>query len=302
MVRAHVGRVLSSQETRSILSVLEAIGRGVQRTLMRDLLAGLPREVLASDEYVARYLLLVAVLDQQAESPSARASARRIVEKFGTDVFAKPEEVMLRFDELEELDSKRIYRISPAIGRATTRFAWIVLRVGGFLIYNLQLNRNGISLRERLAECESPGAALSYLHSSPLMRHLLREKAARMYVAWMGHPDFGIDVSGGRWEVEGFPMIVNGHVGKVFARTGMLPEVEVESLNRQSERFGIVKAAEMRGRIERLVRSEGFDCVRVDTGAFTVGTEYCADRASEARCDACPLRASCARNMDWRAY
>jgi len=319
LVKVNVGVKTSSAETKRALKVLEEVGRVTQVGVMDELLGGIPKEILDNKEYVARFLLLTAILDQQAESPTARKAARFILDTYGRSLFDDPIKVMIDFEKMEPLDSEKIYVISPAIGRATSRFAWITLRVGGFLIYELKLNSERMSLYERFSNYESPNEALSFLYSSSLLKNLLRDKAARMYISWIGHPDFGIDISGGRWKVADFLMLVNGHVGKVFSRAGMVDEVIVETVREGSERKDIIKASEMREQIEQIVKSYGLDRVRVDHGAFVIGINCCADNFKEAKCESCDkpqcnvkekikcegyciLKDFCKKNKRWHAY
>lgn len=221
--------------------------------------------------------------------------------------------VIYQFSKLQPLLD--IYKISPAIGRVTPRFAWIVLRVGGFLIFELQLNYKNRSLYQELSLCSTPKEAFEYLYKSSIIKSLLRDKAARMFLSWIGHPDLGIDVSQGKWKKSDFLMPVDGHVGKVFARTGMLNEI-----HRESSRKDIIEALRMRDDIQSLVVKKDFDPVMVDHGAFILGYWCCSDQQENASCLACfkvtnceikeliecdgicPLTKFCRKNMRWRAY
>jgi hypothetical protein len=60
------------------------------------------------------------------------------------------------------------YKISPAIGRVLPGFGWFVLRVGGFLTYQMMLNKSRLS--EKFAECKTPKEGIMLLQSNP---HLL---------------------------------------------------------------------------------------------------------------------------------
>jgi len=313
MTREDVGVKASEREIDLMLDMMQTVGMKKQPTdFQHSVLGGIPREVVENREYITRFLLLTAILDQQAKSPSARRTARFIYEKFGESLFNAPQEVMLNFESLTPL--KNIYKTQVAF-TAIPRFGFVTLRVGGFLIYEMKLNREGRMLCRELSNCESPKEACEYLYSSELLKSILREKALRMYSSWVGHPDLGIDISEGWWNRLDFPMIVNGHVGRVFSRTGIVREVL-----REYRRPDIIEAKNMRSSIEKIVTSKGYDCVMVDYGAFTIGFNCCTNRSEDAACSECPRRFFCEikdeigcegrcilsdyckKNLRWRAY
>jgi len=315
LTKSRVGVVASNSEVESMLEILESVGKKLQPIELKEITDQLPRELVSDREKLTRFLLLVAFLDQQAESPTARSTAIKIHELFGNDLFFKPKEVLFNLNKLAPL--KDDYKISPAIGRVLPRFGWFVLRVGGFLIYEIMLNKAELS--ERLGECSSPVEAIDCLHSNPLVESILRDKGVRMYVSWIGHPDLGIDVSNGTWDKLSFLMPVDGHVGKVFSRAGMVSEVIHEAKSGKTARWNIIRASEMRDSIQEVVSSYGRDFIMVDHGAFQVGINCCPDNLEGICCDGCSkisckvrettnypnrcvLSEFCKRNLTWRAY
>lgn len=316
MVISAAGAKASKQEIKSIISILEKVGRILQPLDLKVIFDGLPKEVASDKEKLTRFLLLTAFLDQQAESPTARKTAVNIYKTFGENLFDKPQQVLLRLDKLAPLKDE--YKISPAIGRVLPRFGWFVLRVGGFLIYEMTLNKNRLS--DKLGKCKNPKEAINLLHSNPIVESILRDKAVRMYISWVGHPDLGIDVSQEKWKKTDFDMPVDGHVGKVFSRAGMIPEIIHESRDRKNKRWNIIVASKMRPSIQELAESFNADCVMVDHGAFQIGFNCCPDNLEGIACDSCPkaylcrikdkigckgrcvLREHCKRNLTWRAY
>lgn len=316
MTTSHVGVRASQKDVKFMVSILESVGRILQPLDLEGIYEGLPREVISDKEKITRFLLLVAFLDQQAESPTARRTAVNIYNTFGDELLFKPQSVLLRMDKLVPL--KDGYKISPAIGRVLPRFGWMVLRVGGFLIYEMTLGDRRLS--EELGRCTTPSDAISSLYSNPLVESVLREKAVRMYVSWVGHPDLGIDVSNRRWDKSLFEMPVDGHVGKIFSRTGMVSEVIHERKKGKGERWNIIVASKMRPSILEQTRKYSNDCIMVDHGAFRIGFNCCPDNLEGMSCDECPrtatceirdrigckgycmLRDYCKRNLTWRAY
>lgn len=316
MATSPVGDTASPEEIKLMISELEKIGSVLLPLDLKTIFNTLSEEVILSKERLSRFLLLVAILDQQAESPTARKTALKIYEMFGNDLFETPKKVLLDLDRLESIKGE--YKISPAIGRVLPRFGWFVLRVGGFLIYELILDRKNLS--EELGKCESPKEALNFLYSSPLLRSILREKAARMYLSWVGHPDLGIDISNGRWDRKSFEMPVNGHVGKVFSRTGMVSRVIHERKKGTDPRWNIIVASKMRPLIQEIANKYSEDPIMLDHGAFRLGFNCCTDNIKKISCETCPrvdeceikeeidckgrclLANYCKRNLVWRAY
>lgn len=312
MARSNVGLEASNIETKSMLALLEKVGK----ILQIELLKAFPKEIVDDKEKTARFLLLVAILDQQAESPSARVTATNIYKTFGNNLFTNPQNVLRRMDKLVPL--KEDYKISPAIGRVLPRFGWMVLRVGAFLIYEISLNSKKLSAI--LGECASPNEALNLLRSNPVLEAVLRDKASRLFISWIGHPAFGMDISIGKWKLADFKMPADGPVGKVFSRTGMVPEIIHERKQGKGERWNIIVASNMRPMIQEVVSRSGNDCIMVDHGAFQTGFHCCPDNLVGISCDSCQrikhctiaslidcpgycvLRDICKRNLTWRAY
>jgi len=316
MVTSPVGNIANEREIKLMISILEKVGKILQPFDLKIIFDETPKEVASDKEKLVRFLLLTAILDQQAESPSARKTAINIYKILNDDLFYKPQTALIKLDKLVSL--KNEYKISPAIGRVLPRFGWFVLRVGGFLIYEMMLNK--IKLSDEIGKCKNPKEAINFLYSNPILESILRDKAIRMYISWIGHPDLGIDVSKGKWKKTDFEMPVDGHVGKIFSRTGMIPNVIHESKDRKNKRWNIIVASQMRPLIQELVSKFDADCIMVDHGAFRIGFYCCPDNLEGIACDSCPrksfceikdkiscegyciLRKYCKRNLIWRAY
>ncbi|MBS7288875.1 MAG: hypothetical protein KIH01_09125 [Candidatus Freyarchaeota archaeon] len=315
LVRSSVGNEASASEKARIIKILESVGTVLQPLELAQIINNLPQNLVSDKEKLTRFLLLTAFLDQQAESPSARKTAIRIYDVFGDDLFFKPQQCLMQINRLAALKDE--YKISPAIGRVLPRFGWFVLRVGGFLTYEMMLNK--AKLAEKLGQCKTPREAAALLQSNPLVEAILREKAVRMYISWIGHPNLGIDVSNGKWDKALFEMPVDGHVGKIFSRTGLVSEVIHEG-KRGGSRWNVIVASNMRPSIQEVTNKYSSDCIMVDHGAFQIGINCCPDNLEGMACDSCPrantcqikpkigckgycmLRDFCKRNLTWRAY
>jgi hypothetical protein len=114
-------------------------------------------------------------------------------------------------------------------------------------------------------------------------------------------------------------MPVDGHVGKVFSRTGMVKEVIHERKEGKGARWNVIVASKMRPSIQQVVGKYGKDPIMVDHGAFQVGINCCPDILEGICCDSCSklsckvreqlnyprrcvLSEYCKRNLTWRAF
>ena len=309
--------IANCDESFKMLKIMEKVGNSLLPNERHNEIKELPVEIQENDEYLIRFYLLQSILDQQARIPSALNAAKYIFTTFKEKLFDNPLYVIKNFSKLIPVDKQRIYDISPAIGRVIPRFGWVVLRVGGFLMYEYQIKEHNIQLSEKFKELNSPLEAIDYLNDSAIIRSILREKAMNMYISNIGHPKLGINVSKGKWKKEDFPMLVDGHVGRVFCRTGILEDVYFEA--RTGSRAWIIQASQMRKPINNLVLSnKEIDGCMVDYGAFGIGYNCCPDDGSKACCikckkltceirevtksDKCVLSEFCKKNMKWRAY
>jgi len=316
LTKSHVGIEASVSDSKRLIDVLEHVGKSLQPLELVQITKRLPKEVASDKEKITRFLLLTAFLDQQAESPSARKTAIDIYKTFGDDLFSNPQNCLVQIEKLVPLKDE--YKVSPAIGRVLPRFGWFVLRVGGFLTYEMMLGK--MNIVEKLHQCGTPAEAIAFLHDNALVESILREKAVRMYVSWIGHPDLGIDVSNGKWDRSLFEMPVDGHVGKIFSRTGLVSEVIHEGKKGSGSRWNVIVASDMRPSIQEVTNKESRDCIMVDHGAFQIGFNCCPDNLEGIACTSCPrasfclikpkigckgycmLRDFCKRNLTWRAY
>jgi len=316
LTKSHVGKEASDSDSKQMIKVLEHVGKVLQPLELIQITDSLPQEVVSDKEKLTRFLLLTAFLDQQAESPSARKTAINIYKTFKDDLFFKPQNCLIQIEKLVPLKGE--YKVSPAIGRVLPRFGWFVLRVGGFLTYEMMLGKTNIT--EKIGQCRTPIEATAFLHSNALVESILREKAVRMYISWIGHPDLGIDVSNGKWDKSLFEMPVDGHVGKIFSRAGLVSEIIHEGKMGSSNRWNVIVASDMRPSIQEETNKKSKDCIMVDHGAFQIGINCCPDNLEGIACDSCPrasfcqikpkigcegycmLRGYCERNLTWRAY
>jgi endonuclease III len=292
-----VHKVLSQDNKKLLLSKLEDIGaRNIVEDLRRSLLEGLDSSLLNDKEFMLRYLLLTTVLDQQAESESARRTVRSIAQKYGYKFFMNPREY---FDNIRDAIQLALGTYEPRARVLRMKKEGItLLRIGGFMLAVNSLSLRFGGLFSYFRQYRTPYELLNRgMLGEPLLSGLLYEKAARLYVGWITHPQLFIRIYGESVPRNTIPMVVNGHVTKVLARTGFLDRVSVESRDNM-----IVEAERERGRIEnevKRVKPDG-DLFSIDYGAFFIGIRYCHER--NPNCAQCPLNTICSRNTEFRAY
>lgn len=173
----------------------------------------------------------------------------------------------------------------------------ILLRVGGYVLALTNVTHKNETLIDYLKSFRSPKGLLDGLMSDVFFGGLFYEKALRMYIGWVTHPQLYIDVFDGRVKVSNIPMVVNGHVCKVLARTGFMSSVLIEDKSRP-----IVIAEKERDNIEKLIRHyypDG-DYFMIDYGAFYIGFNICYEENPS--CEKCPITNCCKKNTRVRAY
>ena len=284
-----------------LLKALEQIGKNnIRNDLYSSLLQILPQSMLKDKEFLSRYLLLAAILDQQADSGSARKTVVEIYRKYGDPFFTNPRKFLNNFDSVMSLALK-IYQPKMRISRIKKE-GIVLMRLGGFLLALLSLERQHGRLATYLKSLRNPQNMLSAMLNDRYLKGLLYEKAARMYVGWITHPNLYVNIFDGSVSLSSIPMPIDGHVCKVFARTGFLDTVLVEEKGKGENKKFIVRADHERKRIERMVHKyypQG-DYFMIDYGAFYVGINCC--KETSPRCNKCPVNRICLRNTFVRAY
>jgi len=294
--RVKVSRPLPLHDKQRLLSLLEVFGRTNFNPYMQSsLLYPLPLSLLQDREFLARYLLLSAILDQQADSASARTTVIKIYKNYGTKFFLNPNDYVadlysvIRFASQHYVPKARVMRMKKE--------GFLLLRIGGFMLSLINITKLYGGLLQYFSQAPSPKGLLNQVLNDTLLKGLLYEKAARMYVGWISHPDLWINISSGKWKAYEIPMAVNGHVCKVLARSGFLSDVLVES-----ESTMIVEAERERSGIEMEVDIvyPTSDRFMIDFAAFYIGITYCKEQ--DPSCTTCPISTLCGKDTRFRAY
>jgi endonuclease III len=300
---------LSVTERNSLLRTLETLGRETWFQQWKEHMA-VPRSLnphtkdKSEQEKILRYLLMRVLINQQASFEKVRQLSQRIAETYGDTLIYEPyniSEVNLfeTFRESAGRKGSELYKVGALGGiKPLSLFAYRIKAYEGFVrqlevekkeFLDLALdqlkNNSGYSLFKFLSE--HPVLECGWVGNDP--------KACRMLVDWiifLCREIWGYELV----RIEDTLMIVDGHVGKVFCRTGLLSEVLYENT-----RPYIIQASKMRSQIENMVRSSGAIPFYVDNGAFYLFEDgFCLDVGP--RCEECPISKTCKKYIKWTAY
>lgn len=259
-------------------------------------------------ESVVRFLLLRALLNQQGDTMKVRELVQELFARFGNALLHDLPTVEQQFDcvlkaffHIGGERGSKLYRVGTLGGiKPLTLF---LHRFAAFTLFIKWLNGSLYeSVRAKLTE--SVNALWAFLRNNPILDGGWvgnDPKACRMLVNWLVWlfakvwQDLPLDLSQTL-------MVVDGHVGKVFCRTGLLDTVVL-----YKKGSSIIHATKMRDAIEALVRTmESIEPFFVDEGAFHVAMNWCQDIAP--RCPDCPLQSMCLAgqgstlHLQWTAY
>ena len=240
-------------------------------------------------EYILRYLFLRVLLNQQGDSLLIRKFARNLVEELGheflrstLDMISTPDVYSKMIEIARKYGGEKCAKIySPGRFRGIKPFYILTSRISLFAIFLEMLKKKKttileivrhclkdkapvISLNRFISNCEYVGFA--WVGKNP--------KGSRMLTDWI------IFLMTEIWKE--FPsslmtrtlMIVDGHVGKVFSRIGLISRIAYDR-----SRPYIIEAAQMRGNIENEVKKYITELnlipFYVDYAAFCLGISIC---------------------------
>ncbi|MHA1261947.1 MAG: hypothetical protein ACTSSA_07565, partial [Candidatus Freyarchaeota archaeon] len=245
---------LSDNQASKILRILEEIGKEKWLERWREHMA-FPGNLdpLSTDkddqEKILRYLLLRVLINQQAKFEKVREMSIRISEEFTDKLLSKPfeiseSELFKVFKEVAGDKGSLLYRVGALGGiKPISLFTYRFKAYEGFIRW---LEENNLNITDVILEHlkkEKPAGLLEFLNTHPVLEAGWvgnDPKACRMFVNWV------VFLFNKIWKakvakMEDTLMIVDGHVGKVFCRTGLLGEVLYEK-----RRPYIIQASRMR--------------------------------------------------------
>lgn len=292
---------LSERDKTAALEILERYGRERWLEKWRSHIA-FPSEINITDdkEKVLRYMLLRALVNQQARVEKARELPRKLYEALGDTVLYAPWEIDPHklFSTLKSVAGEKgssLYRVGALGG--IKPFSLFLYRMYSFVLYVKSLG--GQEMYKLVKGFNSPYEIHSYFRDNTFLSAGWvgsDPKACRMLANWITFVFEEVWKEKVNFKLKDSLMIVDGHVGKVFSRSGILEEVRYEK-----KRPYIIEAAKMRSDIEQIVKSRGFTPFYVDNGAFYLYEDGYCDEAKP-KCNKCPLTTLCKKHVKWTAY
>lgn len=298
---------LEDKQKQTLIRDLARIGQTTWHQNWRSNMA-LPDRLDVNDrESTVRFLLLRALLNQQGDTMKVREFVRELFAEFGDALLHDLPAVEQQFERVLKVffhiggeRGSKLYRVGSLGG--IKPLSLFLYRFAAFSLFIKRLDGSLYKLvRAKLKE--SVNALVAFLRDDPILDSGWvgnDPKACRMLVNWLVWlfaevwRDLPLDLSQTL-------MVVDGHVGKVFCRTGLLDVVSYK------EGSSIINAKEMRNAIEALVRTmEGVEPFFVDEGAFHIAMNWCQDIAP--CCSNCPLQSMClagqgsTSHLRWTAY
>ncbi|MCS7202343.1 MAG: hypothetical protein NZ841_06180 [Dictyoglomus sp.] len=296
---------LSDEDILKILDLLEEYGENQWLIYWKKHLAVLDNDKIINDkEKTLRYLLLRVLINQQAQIDIVRALITELYKEFNDLLLFKPYviselDIVKVFKKICGERGSKLYRVGFLGGiKPISLFTYRFKAYEGFIKW---LEKNNITFKDFMIN--------ELINKSPrklfdkLKKHEILSigwvgndpKACRMYINWI------LFLCKNIWNISQINlydsfMIVDGHVGKIFCRTGLLDEVFYES-----KRPYIIEASKMRSKIENLVFIYKKIPFYVDNGAFFIYSNgYCLD--IEPNCNNCILYIICKKYIKWTAY
>ena len=296
---------LPPNEKERLLTILENYGRERWLAGWKEHVA-IPENIEPDEgesrENLLRYALLRVLINQQARVEKVRELCRRLAETFGEELYYRPHlipeiELFRVFKEVAGERGSELYRVGRLGGiKPISLFAYRFKAYEGFIRwlggrklfseFHTILKQNGVQTLFKFLS-DHPVLEAGWVGNDP--------KACRMFVDWVVF--FFIEL----WDLRVCSlgdtlMIVDGHVGKVFCRTGLIGEVVYEK-----RRPFIIEASKMRAKIESLVKSYGKIPFYVDNGAFYIFEDgFCLEE--NPNCGSCPVEKICMKYTKWTAY
>lgn len=300
---------LSDEQIEKLLELLEKQGKEKWIERWKEHMA-IPNNLSVSSnkkderEKVLRYLLLRVLINQQARFEKVREMSIKISEEF-TDVllfepFKIPEvELFKVFKEVAGEKGSLLYRVGALGGiKPISLFSYRFKAYEGFIRWLEENNIQFVDLIKKFLREDKPKGLFDFLNTHPILFSGWvgnDPKACRMFVNWvvfLFKEVWKINIT----DMKDTLMIVDGHVGKVFCRTGLLGEVLYEK-----RRPYIIQASKMRPWVEGLVADFEKIPFYVDNGAFYLFEDgYCTDL--NPNCNECPITHLCKKYVKWTAY
>ncbi len=300
---------LSDKEKIKLLDILENQGKSKWLKRWKEHMA-LPENLnplstnMEEQEKVLRYLLLRVLINQQAKFEKVREMSIRISEEFTDVLLFEPYKISESnlfkvFKDVAGEKGSLLYRVGALGGiKPISLFTYRFKTYEGFIRWLKENNQKFFNIIVGKLKDKEPIELFKFLNTHPILEAGWvgnDPKACRMFVNWV------VFLFEEIWKLkigkmEKTLMIVDGHVGKIFCRSGLLGEILYEK-----RRPYIIQASKMRPWIEEMVSSSGKIPFYVDNGAFYLFEDgFCTDL--NPNCQKCPIRKICKQYRKWTAY
>jgi len=288
---------LSQKEKEKILKILNSLGKFLWEQLWHEDMA-IPRNLNVTtkdrmeQELILRYLFMRVALNQQGDSIKIRRFAKELVEDLGREFLISPLDFLSNPEVYDKIlliarkygGEKGSELYSPGRLRGIKPFYILMSRLSLFALFIHILKHQKASLIELLEKIIKDEEAVLRLNDWIMNEKYISltwvgkdPKASRMLTNWiifLWTKKWNKSPSLGSSLMRKTLMIVDGHVGKVFARTGLLEKVTYES-----NRPYIIEASKMRSSIEKIVNNiaanKNYVPFYIDYAAFTLGMSIC---------------------------
>jgi len=300
---------LSDEEKNKLLTILEEQGRTKwfkrwkEHIAFPDNINPLSSEINEQEKTI-RYLLLRVLINQQARFEKVREISLKISEQFTDIILFEPYkiselELFKVFKDVAGEKGSLLYRVGALGGiKPISLFTYRFKVYEGFIKWLDKTKQSFYDLIVNQLQNKKAFNLFEFLNTHPILEAGWvgnDPKACRMFVNWV------IFLFNEIWKkellkMEDTLMIVDGHVGKVFCRSGLLGEVLYEK-----GRPYIIQASKMRPWIERIVSDSKRVPFYVDNGAFYLFEDgFCTDLSPN--CQNCPINKICKKYTKWTAY
>ncbi len=300
---------LSDRKKNELLAILEAYGkdkwfkRWKEHMAFPNNLNPLSKE---KDEHekVLRYLLLRVLINQQARFEKVREMSIRISEEFTDVLLFEPYKISESklfkvFKDVAGDKGSFLYKVGALGGiKPISLFTYRFKAYEGFIKWLNETKQTFFNLIVHQLRNKKVINLFEFLNRHPILEAGWvgnDPKACRMFINWtvfLLNEIWKQDIS----KMEDTLMIVDGHVGKVFCRSGLLEQVLYER-----GRPYIIQASKMRPWIEKIVSQSQRIPFYVDNGAFYLFEDgFCTDL--NPNCRECPINNLCKKYKKWTAY
>jgi hypothetical protein len=232
---------LSQEEKIVVLNILEDYGRSNWLVRWKEHMS-LPSNIdpYSSDEFVKekvfRYLLIRVLINQQAKFEKVRELLIEIAEEFTEKVLFKPykildTELLKIFRKVAGEKGSLLYKVGSLGGiKPVSLFVYRFKAYEAFIKWLENTKQNLFTLVTSIIKTNGVGGLYNFLKEHPLLEVGWvgnDPKACRILVNWylyLMEEVWKMGIS----SLKDTLMIVDGHVGKVFCRSGLLEEVKYE--------------------------------------------------------------------------